>query len=182
MGDERLRELLEEGASVARIAAELKVSRHAVKRQLAAAGLRTRRAETFALARAARDAGLSGVLRTCARHGHVRFVPDARGTYRCTHCSTDAVARRRRKVKATLVAEAGGRCCLCGYDRCIAALAFHHLDPDQKEFGLAQGGLARALSKLREEAAKCVLLCANCHAEVEAGVSALPLRLASDPR
>jgi hypothetical protein len=94
----------------------------------------------------------------------------------------DAVARRRRKVKATLVAEAGGRCVICGYDRCIGALAFHHLDPSRKEFGMAAGGLARSLSKSREEAAKCVLLCSNCHAEVEAGISPLPLQLVADPR
>jgi hypothetical protein len=94
----------------------------------------------------------------------------------------EAVARRRRRVKEALVAEAGGRCLLCGYDRCIGALAFHHLDPGSKEFGLAAGGLARSLSKSRAEAAKCVLLCSNCHAEVEAGISPLPLQLVADPR
>jgi hypothetical protein len=71
---------------------------------------------------------------------------------------------------------------LCGYDRCSAALTFHHVDPSTKKFGIAAGGLARALSKLREEAAKCVLLCANCHAEVEAGISSLPFEVATDPR
>jgi hypothetical protein len=35
-------------------------------------------------------------------------------------------------------------------------------------------GVARSLEKARAEPRKCVLLCANCHAEVEAGVLGLP--------
>ncbi len=35
-------------------------------------------------------------------------------------------------------------------------------------------GLTRPLAELRREARKCVLLCANCHAEVESGLTALP--------
>jgi hypothetical protein len=77
-------------------------------------------------------------------------------------------------VKAILVEEAGGRCGLCGYDRCVGALAFHHLDPETKTFGLAEGGLARSLAQARAEAAKCILLCANCHAEVGAGLTVSP--------
>jgi hypothetical protein len=77
-------------------------------------------------------------------------------------------------VKRRLVQEAGGSCRLCGYDRCVAALEFHHIDPTTKRFSLSQKGMSRALDTVRAEAAKCVLLCANCHAEVEAGMSILP--------
>ena len=90
--------------------------------------------------------------------------------------------RRRRRVKEILVAEAGGRCCLCGYDRYVGALQFHHIDPDSKGFGLAERGFARAIAKSRVEVAKCALLCANCHAEVEAGIRDLSLELSSDLR
>lgn len=69
--------------------------------------------------------------------------------------------------------EAGGRCVICGYDRHIGALHFHHLDPDQKSFSIAHGGITRSLARAREEVKKCVLLCANCHAEVEAGYATL---------
>ena len=81
-----------------------------------------------------------------------------------------AVAGHRRRLKQILVDEAGGRCVLCGYDGYAGALQFHHLDPSQKRFGLALGGLTRRLEEVRQEARKCVLLCANCHAEVEAGL------------
>ena len=76
----------------------------------------------------------------------------------------------RRRAKLRLIEEAGGACAVCGYDRCVRALHFHHVDPATKEFGIARRGHARAIAALREEAAKCVLLCSNCHAEVEAGL------------
>jgi 5-methylcytosine-specific restriction endonuclease McrA len=98
---------------------------------------------------------------------------DSRGYYRCLGCRAEAVTRRRRKVKAALVAEFGGRCAVCGYDRAPAALQFHHLDPTTKSFNLAYRGVARSLERARAEAAKCVLLCANCHAEVEHGTVSL---------
>jgi hypothetical protein len=83
------------------------------------------------------------------------------------------VAAWRRDAKRRLLAEAGGRCRLCGYDRYAGALEFHHLDPALKSFGLSVRGITRSLESLRDEARKCVLLCSNCHAEVEAGVATL---------
>jgi hypothetical protein len=71
------------------------------------------------------------------------------------------------------VTEAGGSCALCGYHRYVGALHFHHVDPSTKAFVLG-GGATRSLERTRQEAAKCVLLCSNCHAEVEAGLKLLP--------
>jgi hypothetical protein len=93
---------------------------------------------------------------------------------RCKKCRAEAVARRRRKVKEILVEEAGGCCVICGYDRSVCALEFHHRDPSQKAFGLAQRGITRSIAEVRREAEKCVLLCSNCHSEVEHGVTRLP--------
>jgi hypothetical protein len=94
-------------------------------------------------------------------------------------CRAEAVSRRRRKVKEILVEEAGGKCVLCSYARHSAALQFHHLDPATKSFGLGVRGITRSIARLREEAAKCVLLCANCHAELEAGAVELPVMSAA---
>ena len=113
------------------------------------------------------------LMRTCERHGRAVYRLDARGTYRCILCGQDRVAARRRRIKEILIEEAGGRCVACGYDRLPAALHFHHLDPATKEFGLAARGLSRSLEAARDEAKKCILLCGNCHAEVEAGVRVL---------
>ena len=72
-----------------------------------------------------------------------------------------------------LVEEAGGCCAICGYDRCIVNLHFHHVDPSLKSFKLSMQ-TTKAISSYRQEAEKCVLLCANCHGEVEAGVMPSP--------
>jgi transposase-like protein len=114
----------------------------------------------------------------CPKHGLVPHVPRADGNFRCTRCRSEHVSDRRRRVKRLLVDEAGGACILCGYDRCLAALQFHHVDPAEKRFALSHGGVTRSIDDAREEAQRCALLCANCHAEVEAGVAQLPLRSA----
>lgn len=125
--------------------------------------------ERRAEARRARELGLKRVELECRHHGRTEFILEGRGAYRCCQCRREAVIRWRRRAKLRLVAEAGGRCQMCGYDEFAGALQFHHLDPSKKSFGLAMRGLTRSIDKLREEAAKCVLLCANCHAKVEWG-------------
>lgn len=80
-----------------------------------------------------------------------------------------------------LVAEAGGACVICGYERCPAALQFHHLQPSDKSFVISRRGVTRSLDEARAEAAKCVLLCANCHAEVEVGMATVTLAAQNDP-
>jgi hypothetical protein len=85
----------------------------------------------------------------------------------------ERVAEWRRRTKRKLVEEAGGCCRLCGYNGSMAALEFHHLDPSRKSFALSMRGMTRSIAELRKEAAKCALLCANCHAEVEAGFTTL---------
>jgi transposase len=114
---------------------------------------------------------------SCRRHGETTFVLEGRGYYRCAACRVERVTKRRRVVKQKLVMEAGGRCLVCGYARSHQGLQFHHLDPAAKEFHLGRGGITRSLEKSRAEARKCVLLCANCHAEVEAGLIELPTKI-----
>jgi hypothetical protein len=140
---------------------------HGLKTQRSA-GARPREATV-----AARAQGLLEALLLCSHHGEVSHVRDSRGYFRCRACRAEAVVRRRRRVKQILVEEAGGSCRLCGYDRSPAALEFHHVDPHEKQFGVAAGGMARSLDRLRAEVRKCVLLCSNCHAEVEAGTRSI---------
>jgi transposase len=114
--------------------------------------------------------------RRCHLHGFTEFILEKRGYYRCIRCRAERVAERRRKVKAILVEEAGGRCVVCGYDRHVGALQFHHIDPSAKAFALSRAGWTRSLVSARREAEKCALVCANCHAEIEGGVANLPRR------
>ncbi|MGH2838658.1 MAG: hypothetical protein ACRDJY_09990 [Thermoleophilaceae bacterium] len=101
------------------------------------------------------------VVMRCQRHGEVEFCLEGRGYYRCTRCRAERVTEWRRRVKQTLVSEAGGACAVCGYDACIAALQFHHLDPGEKSFMVSREGVTRSLAEVRAEAEKCVLLCAT---------------------
>jgi hypothetical protein len=116
---------------------------------------------------AARRAGLREARMECASHGETGFVLDGRGYYRSRKCRAEAVSRRRRKMKQILVQEAGGACSRCGYSASMRALHFHHLDPAEKRIELNAKGVALALDTLRAEARKCILLCSNCHAEIE---------------
>jgi hypothetical protein len=122
----------------------------------------------------AKAEGKALLVRTCRTHGLTEFWLEGRGYYRCKRCRAERVSDRRRKVKRILIKEAGGRCVLCGYDRCVAALHFHHLDPAKKSFHISMQGVSRSIAKARAETEKCVLLCANCHAEVEQGFTSLP--------
>jgi transposase len=174
---EELEALIERGLSITEIAAEVGRSKATIRHWL-----RKHRLRTFASAgrrravesKRARDAGLIEARMHCSKHGETMFVLDRRGYYRCRRCRSASVSRRRRRLKEQLVREAGGACLICGYSRCIAALAFHHLDRAEKAFALSEEGVTRSLARARAEAGKCVLLCGNCHAEVEAGVVSPP--------
>lgn len=70
------------------------------------------------------------------------------------------------KLKA--VEYKGGKCIKCGYDKCINALEFHHINPLEKDINLNTRGLNRKKSfeKQKLELDKCILVCANCHREI----------------
>src|SRR4051794_13720634 len=115
----------------------------------------------------------SAVERECPRHGLTVFHRYGSGRLRCKRCIGEAVTRRHQKVRRILVDESGGCCQVCGYDRCIVNLCFHHVDPTTKSFGITSAS-GKSLAAYRAEARKCVLVCANCHGEIEAGLIPSP--------
>jgi transcription elongation factor Elf1 len=173
---EQLEGLVEAGMTLERIAAELERSVLTVRRWLARYGLKTAGAQGPAARAGDPSRKLPSELRTCGKHGETEFVVSTDGYFRCRRCRNESLVRRRRRVKEILVAEAGGACAICGYSRYMGALQSHHLDPDEKRLSLAMGGAALAIETLRKEAEKCVLLCSNCHAEVEGGVASVSLQ------
>jgi len=169
----RLQTLVEDGLTLEEMAKLFDRDISTVRYWLGRYGLKatggSRRRET----REAKARGERHIQRTCGRHGRTSFVLENRGSYRCMKCRRADVSAWRRRAKERLVEEAGGKCRLCGYDRYQGALQFHHLDPTEKAFSLSRRGCTRAFAELKLEAAKCVLLCANCHAEVENGLVTL---------
>lgn len=180
---ERLAGLVADGRSITELAEALGRSKATVRHWLRRYELKTlqaaRRAQRRAVLHAATAEGAAPPDRLtmiCRLHGETTFVREGSGYYRCGRCRSDSVAEHRRRLKALLVAEAGGRCVVCGYDRQPRALEFHHLEPADKAFSLSQRGVTLSLAALKAEASKCVLLCSNCHAEVEDGVVGVPVK------
>lgn len=88
------------------------------------------------------------------------------GSVYCISCSNDESRERARRFKIKCVEYKGGSCEKCGYDKYIGALQFHHLDPNKKDFGLANVKSHKFDEKIKKELDKCILVCANCHFEI----------------
>lgn len=89
--------------------------------------------------------------------------------------NSEKVKKWRKETKARIIESMGGKCALCGYDKCHSALAMHHIDPSQKDFSL---GAIRANIKswktIVNELKKCILVCHNCHSEIHEGIVTMP--------
>ena len=83
------------------------------------------------------------------------------------------VVQFRRRTKLRAVALLGGRCEGCSRSFAVATFEFHHRESGAKEFAISSDGIPRPWEKISAELAKCVMLCANCHREVHAGVREL---------
>ena len=88
--------------------------------------------------------------------------------------AVQAVIDWRKRTKARMVDVMGGKCVCCGYDDCLGALDFHHINEVEKLFSL---GSIRARPKswdtIVEELKKCILVCCRCHREITAGIKSI---------
>lgn len=72
---------------------------------------------------------------------------------------------RRRAYKQALVDSKGGKCSVCGYNKCLKSLQFHHTIPGEKDFNISGVSWGK-FEEIRKELDKCILVCANCHGEI----------------
>lgn len=96
----------------------------------------------------------------------------------CTLAKSKENAKKRRKeitqqrlhakyeIKKKCINYLGGKCMVCGYMKCIRALTFHHVDPNNKVSDICRL-FDRRWELLESELKKCQLLCFNCHMEEE---------------
>src|SRR5438552_1999738 len=115
---------------------------------------------------------IAGKLRSLYRR---RFCLEWANCHRLRHAREAAqdvarVVELRRELKMRAVALFGGACRGCGCSYAPAAFDFHHLDAGAKGYGISSDGIYRSWEETLQELRKCVMLCANCHAEVHAGV------------
>ena len=82
-----------------------------------------------------------------------------------------AVSKRRKEIRQKAVDYLGGKCSICGYNKCIEALEFHHKNPTEKDFSISRKGHCRSWERVKSEIEKCDLLCANCHREIHAEIN-----------
>lgn len=81
------------------------------------------------------------------------------------------VAARREETR-DFIQSKKDKCSICGYNRCKAALHFHHIDDKDKLFDLSRAVRHNfGRSKIIDEINKCILVCSNCHAEIHYGVT-----------
>lgn len=106
----------------------------------------------------------------CKKHGLTEYIQTYNGYLRCKKCRSEAVTNNRRKRKQKLVEYFGGKCQVCGYNKCIAALDFHHKNPEEKNFAISKSGVCRSWERMLAEANKCILVCCRCHKEIEFGL------------
>lgn len=95
------------------------------------------------------------------------FKKGNRNTSYCKICLTQYQHQRWIELKRRAVKLMGGKCQKCGYNRCLSALEFHHLDPTKKDVDFSHVR-RRAWKTVVEELKKCLLLCSNCHREEHA--------------
>jgi len=92
----------------------------------------------------------------------------------------ETLQKSRNLRKEEMVYVMGDKCQLCGYNKCIKALEFHHIDPKEKDFTFD-----KAKSKSWEitnlELQKCILVCANCHREIHDDLEAFSLKSSYNP-
>lgn len=92
------------------------------------------------------------------------FYISTKSSSYCKDCIILFNKDKQRITKQLAIEYKGGSCSKCGYNKCIAALEFHHIDSSTKEkdhFNFRRG----LTNSLKSELDKCVLLCANCHRE-----------------
>ncbi|CAM0013234.1 HNH endonuclease [Vibrio phage D239] len=97
------------------------------------------------------------------------FTPN--GTQKWKPTCKPCEAKERKDLIMSYVLEVFPKleCERCGYDKCFAALDFHHVDPSKKEYQVGQFFRSRrSKSVVIKELKKCILLCANCHREEHA--------------
>lgn len=87
---------------------------------------------------------------------------------RCKSCNCRISKLYKRKVSNKIMNELKiNGCAICGYNKCNRALSFHHTNPDDKLFIMSAGNIFRNEKSLCNEINKCILLCLNCHMEIE---------------
>lgn len=180
MEKQELEVLVKEGLSTYQIARRVGIGQTSVRYWLRKYKLKTKGLYKRSGSRSVIDVNADKICKKC---GVLKHSSDFYNVKRnnsilkysyCISCSKVEHKKndKRPLYKLELLKLAGGKCCICGYDKCSSALEFHHINPQDKDFSIStfmirsKGTLELALGEIK----KCVLLCSNCHREFHAGL------------
>ena len=98
-----------------------------------------------------------------------KFGKNGNGTHSiCKECQCERIKQGQRETR-DYIQSLKHQCSKCGYDKCVEALEFHHINSQDKDSELScyiKRVFSPALKELIDkEVSKCVVLCANCHRE-----------------
>lgn len=93
-------------------------------------------------------------------------VTKEHGAVYCKDCSSAEASMRKYNFTQKCVDYKGGACEICGYNKSIGALEFHHVDRTTKEFEIGKLTSKTFSDEVKKELDKCMLLCKNCHGEI----------------
>ena len=110
----------------------------------------------------------------CKRIADRRYdKPSAYKSGAIVRCRQGKIWKDLKEEELTMCVEyKGGKCCLCGYNKCMGALDFHHIDPSKKDFAISKQRRTspQKFDCVKSELDKCILVCSNCHSEIHAGL------------
>ena len=112
----------------------------------------------------------SGTIKKIVERKNKKLSEGERKEYNYNH-----VKSFRKKNKLRAVNKMGGKCNICGYNKCLTALEFHHLDPTKKDFTPSKN-MNMSWDKIEKELEKCILVCSNCHREIHEGITLVSIR------
>lgn len=112
------------------------------------------------------------ICKQCNQSKSVECFYKRRNNYNsiCCDCENANTLTRQHTQKQKCIDYKGGKCVICGYNKLIAVLQFHHIRPENKLFTIGNYHLHKFDEKIINELNKCILLCANCHLEVHQGL------------
>lgn len=84
----------------------------------------------------------------------------------CRRCSARKWRAIEKKQRKELVQDWGGRCQICGYSKCKAALHFHHKDASEKYDWNVKGKGGASIREVKAHPERFQLVCVRCHVEI----------------
>ena len=172
---EALEKMVSQNYSTHRMARELGCSQGAIKHWLKKWGMKTN--AKWTIDRKNLRLEIESGYKTCSKC-HIKkpltkenFYMRSKGIfhYWCKECNDKISLQKQTERKRKCVEYKGGKCIICGYNKYLGSLDFHHVDPAKKDYNISNLD-TYSLEVLQRELDKCLLVCRNCHGEIHGGL------------